>query len=77
MKYDDIYNLASVSDTATANQLLEHGWKLLKITTHYDTDDRYYTQGIFQNSCLVIVLGATKTIAELYPVSKATERHYS
>lgn len=74
MEYNEIYQLVSVTSTDIANKFLEHGWKVIHISNSSSADDRYLSQGVFQDSVLVIVLGATKAIADSYPASKANER---
>ena len=76
MKLDNVYKVAVVHTDTVVNTLLDHGWKLLEITTNASTDDRYVTQGVFQFSEPCFICGATKEIAESYPISKAKERHY-
>ena len=76
MELDDVYQVASVSDTEVANKLLAHGWKLLKVTVDAATDDRYLNKGVFQSSMPVYILGAAKNVADAYPEAEAAKRTY-
>lgn len=76
MKLKNVSRVAIVTDEDTANKLLSHGWKLLKVATIASTDDCYVTQGVFQDSSICFVLGATKKIANSYPESEARKRIY-
>ena len=71
MDLDDVYQVASVSDTEVANKLLAHGWKLLKVTVDAATDDRYLNKGVFQSSMPVYILGATKKCSRCIPGSRS------
>lgn len=66
MKLKNVYRLASVESIDLANKLLEHGWKLLKVTTTSYADDRYIERGICQHSTNCFILGATKQISDQY-----------
>lgn len=59
MNLSKIRQVKEVYDVAVVNKLLDQGWELLKVSELASTDDRYYTQGIFQNTDLVFVLGTT------------------
>lgn len=76
MDLNDIYKVASVNNDTVANKLLKHGWKLLKISTKSSVNDEYSGHGPFQESTICFVLGASKEIANNYPISQATQRHY-
>ncbi|MCQ2007954.1 hypothetical protein NOF63_07855 [Limosilactobacillus fermentum] len=76
MKLKNVSRVAIVTDEDTANKLLSHGWKLLKVTIYASTDDRYLEHGAFQDSNPCLILGATKEIADHYPESEARKRIY-
>lgn len=76
MDLDDVYQVASVSDTEVANKLLSHGWKLLKVTVSASADERYLERGVFQSSTPVYVLGASKDVASAYSKAEAIRRTY-
>lgn len=76
MVFDDVYQVASVTDDEAANKLLSHGWKLLKVTVNVSTDERYPERGVFQSSTPVYVLGASKDVASAYSKAEAIRRTY-
>lgn len=71
MKFNNISAVAVVGEKV-ANKMLQHGWKLLKVTVEQDTDDRYLPRTT-QISTTVFVLGASEEVAKRYPRSQAEE----
>ncbi len=76
MDFNDVYQVASVTDDEAANKLLSHGWKLLKVTVNASADERYLERGVFQISTPVYILGASKDVAGTYSKAEATKRSY-
>lgn len=73
---DKIVQVVTTLNDETANKFLNHGWKLLYVTTSAETDDRYLNSGAFQNSEPCFVLGATKEVAEKYSRTDGLNRYY-
>ena len=69
MKLDNV-NAVAIVNEVVANKLLQHGWKLLKVTVEQNTDDRYLPK-VTQISTTVFVLGASEKVAKHYPRCQA------
>lgn len=70
MKLKNVAQVVTTYDDEIANKFLNHGWKLLYVTSMSGTDDRYVDRGVFQSSEPCFILGATNKVAKTYSRSE-------